>query len=66
MRVIHPGERLSSDCGHHCGIRSAADEGKGTFIGHCSCPECGCPQAAVAFVRATEDGREYRSDRKPA
>jgi hypothetical protein len=38
MRTIEPGERLGPDCNSHCGIRSAADEGRGTFIGHC--PQC--------------------------
>lgn len=41
-RQAQPGERLSDQCGHHCGIRSSADEGKLTFIGHCGCAECNC------------------------
>jgi len=35
MRLVEPGERLGPECGAHCGIRSAADEDRGTFIGHC-------------------------------
>jgi hypothetical protein len=41
-RQALPGEHLSPSCGHHCGIRSTADEGTLSFIGHCPCPECGC------------------------
>jgi hypothetical protein len=42
VRQCLPGEHLSEQCGHHCGVRSSADEGKMTFIGHCPCPECLC------------------------
>lgn len=43
VRQALPGEHLSPSCGHHCGVRSAAEEGSRlTFIGHCRCPECIC------------------------
>jgi hypothetical protein len=43
IRQVFPGEHLSPSCGHHCGVRSAAEEGtRLTFIGHCGCPECIC------------------------
>lgn len=41
-RQALPGEHLSPGCGHHCGVRSTADEGSMTFIGHCGCGECAC------------------------
>jgi hypothetical protein len=41
-RQALPGEHLSPSCGHHCGIRSTADEGTLSFIGHCGCDECRC------------------------
>jgi hypothetical protein len=50
-----PGERLASGCGHHCGIRSSADEGKLTFVGHCPCPECACVLAAEIHIEIIED-----------
>jgi hypothetical protein len=43
MRVAEPGERLDDECNAHCGIRSAADEGRGTFIGHCETCHSGRP-----------------------
>jgi hypothetical protein len=42
IRQALPGEHLSPCCGHHCGVRSTADEGSMRFIGHCSCPDCIC------------------------
>lgn len=44
VRQALPGEHLSPQCGHHCGVRSTADGGEAarTFIGHCSCPDCIC------------------------
>jgi hypothetical protein len=29
---------ISETCGHHCGSANGRE-------GHCSCPECSCPQA---------------------
>lgn len=42
IRQALPGEHLSPTCGHHCGVRSTADEGTRTFIGHCPCADCIC------------------------
>jgi hypothetical protein len=46
-RIAQPGEQvsLSPGCGHHCGIRSAAEGGEAAIkvIGHCGCAECTCP-----------------------
>lgn len=51
IRPVRPGgDRLTGSCGHHCGIRSAADEGGLTFIGHCPCDECTCIWAVVEVV----------------
>ena len=55
IRQALPGEHLSPTCGHHCGVRSTADEGTRTFIGHCGCPECIClyadyPSSAVINI----------------
>lgn len=50
IRQALPGETLSPSCGHHCGVRSTADEGSHTFIGHCGCPECRCPFADYPAV----------------
>lgn len=44
------GEHLSPTCGHHCGLRSTADEGKRAFIGHCPCDECRCRYALIEVV----------------
>jgi hypothetical protein len=37
-RPAEPGERLSEECGHHCGISQAGNETP--IIGHCGCGEC--------------------------
>jgi len=53
IRQLAPGDpmRLGPGCGHHCGIRSSAEEGnKVRIIGHCECPECQCPQAGSLAV----------------
>jgi hypothetical protein len=36
-RLAEPGERLSQECGHHCGI---TESGSARIIGHCPCGEC--------------------------
>lgn len=61
VRQIQPGERLSPDCGHHCGIRSAAEEGSRlTFIGHCTCDECRCPMSGPWLVNIPAIDTERR------
>jgi hypothetical protein len=56
IRPVLPGEHLSPDCGHHCGVRSAADEGQRTFIGHCDCGECRCPMAGELLLISSGHG----------
>jgi hypothetical protein len=71
-RVAQPGERLSEECGHHCGIQEA---GSVTIIGHCK-EECchdvgrvmrgllqaeqespaGCPESGCGRTREPCDG----------
>ena len=61
IRQALPGETLSPSCGHHCGVRSTADEGTLAFIGHCGCPECRCPFAdypAHVNIPVIETGAE--------
>jgi hypothetical protein len=51
IRQVLPGEHLSPQCGHHCGVRSAAEEGSRlTFIGHCVCAECRCPMSMEGTI----------------
>jgi hypothetical protein len=71
-RVAQPGERLSEECGHHCGIQ---ETGSATIIGHCRCGEChdvgrvmrellqaeqetpaGCPESGCGRTREPCDG----------
>jgi hypothetical protein len=71
-RVAEPGERLSEECGHHCGIQ---ESGSTTIIGHCRCGEChdvgrvmrellaaeqepsgGCPETGGGRTREPCDG----------
>lgn len=71
-RVAEPGERLSEECGHHCGIQ---ESGSTTIIGHCRCDEChdvgrvvrellqaeqkppaGCPERGCGRTREPCDG----------
>lgn len=67
IRQALPGEHLSPGCGHHCGVRSTADEGSMAFIGHCTCSECMCPYSgpdhvsipAVEWI-ADQDGMKRR------
>lgn len=50
IRQALPGEHLSPACGHHCGVRSNADGGSLTFIGHCPCADCICLYADYPLI----------------